>query len=392
MNAIDTAKDFLAKAKDLTGEALRAALNVLPDEVQAAYYAMRKASYFKPENANLEHRKEHFSPSGKYKLVVTPYQTAPGRWGYTQGLVYSVGSDTPIVEIQRDYSSFPFLFVEHPNGHSYLIGGATYQGQTVIELDTGERRDHDSEGKDKGNGFCWTNYTYEPKAQMLVVDGCIWACPYEYRFFDFSDPMNGWPEIKTESYVDADQRPPTFEDGLLKCYQTARPKEDDGEEENPPVAAYTTFRREGLKLITVEEWVSDAEKERRIQREEAERKYKAKIADFKANDPLYLTYSELVKDPALKPDSYESTGVIHEGWSPDYPTTEPRESRWCRRLLYGKNSKGYTVDLDWGMVAGPVKLTIFKDGKTLENKFFPHSVEGMREAFAYTITLARDPA
>ena len=71
MNAIDAARDFLAKATDLTGEALRAALTVLPDEVKTAYYAMRKASYFKPENANPESRKEHLSPSGRYKLVKT---------------------------------------------------------------------------------------------------------------------------------------------------------------------------------------------------------------------------------------------------------------------------------------------------------------------------------
>jgi hypothetical protein len=370
-------------------------------EVLKAYFKAHKDSYFTPEREKVDSRTEHLSPSGRYKLVTSSYETSPGTWSYTGGKVYRVGSDIPIADVQRNYSAFPFLFVEDHAKGDFLVAGENYQGQSVIDLTTGERRDHLSEGTDKGHGFCWGSYTYEPKNQILVVDGCIWACPYEHRFFDFSDPMDGWPEVKTEEGVDYDQRAPTFEDGLLKCYQTTHPKEDedDGEEEDeenkgkplPPIAAYTTFRRDGLRFVTVEKWVSDVEKERRIQWEEGQRKYKERIANFKAHDPLYLTYSELVKDPGLKPEDYESTGVIHEGWSPDYPPTMPRESRWCRRLRYGKAGKGYTVDLDWGMTAGPVKLTIFKDGKSLENKFFPHSVEGMREAFAYTRTLAGEP-
>ena len=30
-----------------------------------------------------------------------------------------------------------------------------------------------------------------PDGHTLAVDGCHWACPYEYRFFDFTDPARG---------------------------------------------------------------------------------------------------------------------------------------------------------------------------------------------------------
>ena len=57
-----------------------------------------------------------------------------------------------------------------------------------------------------------------------------------------------------------------------------------------------------------------------------------------------------------------------------------QEQRWCRRIIQ-KND--YTVDLEWAVKTGPIKLVVFKGGKHLEDKFFPHYVEGMNEAFSY---------
>jgi len=92
---------------------------------------MEKTDFFVPENADVSRRKEYLSPSGKYKLVLTPFKTQEGCWSYTQGLVYE--GDRLITEVQRDYSSFPFAWIDpHVNGGSYLICGENYQGQTVI--------------------------------------------------------------------------------------------------------------------------------------------------------------------------------------------------------------------------------------------------------------------
>ncbi len=395
MKALEEAKAFLVRAKDMTRDALNEAYEALSKEVQDLYDKLQKDEFFDPKNAAPDKRREVLSPSGKYKLVITPYATNPGSWSYTQGLVYRKDDDQLIAEIRRNYSAFPNTWVEgHVNGHDYLIAGEDYQGQTVVELDTGKRRDHLSDGTDKGHGFCWGSHKYEPSMQILVVDGCIWACPYEFRFYDFSDPMSGWPELETKKCIFSDRMEPSFEpDGTIKCYQTEASEEDEDDDEGtipkrpPGIASFVRLKREGLALVEVEEWVSDAEKERRIKRAESERKYNEWTRNFKATDPLYLAYIELVKDPALSPESYESIGQIYEGWSKDYVRPILGERRWCRRIVYAKKSKGYTVDLDWGVEIGPVKLTIFKDGKTLEDKFFEHSVAGMNEAFAYTKAL-----
>jgi hypothetical protein len=86
-----------------------------------------------------------------------------------------------------------------------------------------------------------------------------------------------------------DSMEPTFEaDGSIKCYQ-AEPSaddEDEDEEETVPkrpvgIAPFTRFKREGLKLVEVEAWVSDAEKDRRVKREEYERKNEEWTRNFK---------------------------------------------------------------------------------------------------------------
>ena len=139
---------------------------------------------------------EILSPSGRYKLIVSSIETKPGCWNYTLGKVFAVGSDTPIAEIRRNYSSFPRTWVEgHANGHDYLVGGEDYQGQTVIELDTGKRRDFLPPEAAQGHGFCWAGAVYDVASKLLIIEGCFWACPYEFRFYDFSDPMSGWPQL-----------------------------------------------------------------------------------------------------------------------------------------------------------------------------------------------------
>lgn len=153
-----------------------------------------KADFFKPENAREDKRFERLSSSGKYKLVVTPYQTTSGGWDYTQGCVYD-SDGNQIAEVRRNYGVFPHSFIEnHPNGHDYLLCGENYQGQTVIELDTGKRVDYLPKAADQGFGFCWADYHPSPDGTMIAVEGCFWACPYEVWIVDFSEPLDTpWP-------------------------------------------------------------------------------------------------------------------------------------------------------------------------------------------------------
>jgi hypothetical protein len=350
-----------------------------------AYYRAEKDAVFVPANESTKDRWEKLSSSGQYKLVIASYETKPGCWSYIQGKVFKLGSDAPIAVVNRNYSAFPYTFVEgHPNGHDYLVCGEDYQGQTVIELDTGKRRDFLPEEAEEGFGFCWADSTFDAGSQMLVVCGCHWACPYEFRFFDFSNPMEGWPEIEAEGGVEEDSKYPTIEpDGTIKCYQTERAECDHDDcpdhcKQKPRVDAATkTFRREGMKLVLVEEWVSEQEKKVRADREEGNRKYEQWKEDFKATDPLYLAYIELVKDPALSPEDHSGLGVTYDNWCPHFTG---REKRWCRRIHYKAKS---TIDLEWACETGPIKLVIYRDGKHVEDKWFEHSAAAMAEAFAY---------
>lgn len=125
----------------------------------------------------------HTSPSGKYQVTWSqdPDCTSHG--------VVSCG-DREIATVYRNYYDFPAWWAEcHPNGHDYLITGSDYQGQTVIELDTGRVIDRVPRSASKGLGFCWVDAIPSPSKTMLLVVGCFWACPFEVWLLDFTDPL-----------------------------------------------------------------------------------------------------------------------------------------------------------------------------------------------------------
>lgn len=332
------------------------------------------------------------SPSGKYVLEIQQVATRPGCWNYSKGTV-RVG-DAVVAEVDRNYSAFPYLFVEgHPNGHDYLVCGANYQGQTVIELDTGRRRDFLPEEAGRGHGFCWTVYTWNPEWQVLVVDGCIWACPYEYRIYGFSDPMSGWPQLRTDNEDDlwhADGRlPELFPDGRLTTFELGwndDSEENDSDEEKPrPVVATHTYRRDGDRLLLVESWV-DPEEARR--REEARREREAwELAwnSYKETDPLYRRAKERVAAEWPKADGSVSIGQCYAGWCPHFTGSD---ARVCRGLT---RSPSLVISLEWGRREAPVRLGVWR-GASAENKeeaiWFPHSVEGMDAALDMAKALA----
>jgi len=157
-------------------------------EVIDAYYKAQKVWYCRDETATGESR-EHVSPNGQYKLVVTMHTTGTGTWNYSKGKVY-VG-DRLITEVCRNYAAFPFAWVEKHagTGHDYLVCGEDFQGQTVVNLVTGQRVDSLPRSAAEGFGFCWAGIHPSPDGKTLAVEGCYWACPYEVILVDFTTPM-----------------------------------------------------------------------------------------------------------------------------------------------------------------------------------------------------------
>lgn len=136
------------------------------------------------------------SPSERYRLeVVNVPSEKPGYSDTSVGRVYE--GERLIATVRRNYHSFQFAFVEdHPSGGDYMVCGEDYQGQTVVNLKTGEVKSYVPEAAKHGVGFCWVNAELSPDNSMLLVDGCYWACPYEVWVVDFSDPMTlPWPVL-----------------------------------------------------------------------------------------------------------------------------------------------------------------------------------------------------
>lgn len=158
-------------------------------EEKLKIYRSEKSKYFKDDNIVADSTTTYKSQSGKYELTIIQYKTEEKAWNYSLGKVYLIsGSEKQLIaEIQRNYHSFPYSFVEeHPNGHDYLVCGEDYQGQTIIELDTGKRKDWIP----AMGGYCWKQITPSPSKTLLFVDGCYWACPGDSIIVDFSSPLS----------------------------------------------------------------------------------------------------------------------------------------------------------------------------------------------------------
>jgi hypothetical protein len=186
--------------------------------------------HFVPEKAKPSKARAWVSPSGKYTLIVTPYETSKGCWNYSRGQVYlteeylnatlGVFSDRKgllarlkellydethqpdiklVADVKRNYGAFPCAWIEdHADGHDYLVCGEDYQAVTIVQLDTGIAKTDVDSLSVKGWGWCHTNFYPSPNKHLLAAAGCVWAGPYDIRFYDFRKPMElPWPIIET---------------------------------------------------------------------------------------------------------------------------------------------------------------------------------------------------
>lgn len=175
-------EDYLLarEAKASTAELTKLYEKVDP-KIFEAYKIAKTTHMCLPGTEDSSRTKVFHSPSGKYTLTVYTHPQGGNFWSYTRGVV-SGGCD---VTICRNYSSFPYLFVEgHPDGNDYLVCGRDYQSQTVVNLNTGETKDYATPPN-----FCWAAYTASPSKRTLAVEGCYWGGPYEVIMVDFSQPM-----------------------------------------------------------------------------------------------------------------------------------------------------------------------------------------------------------
>lgn len=423
-------KETFPPSKDQTEEqqeTLEQALKALSNEEQHKYHRMCVEAYFIPENRS-PNSAEFLSPSGNYRIVKTNYGTRPGSWSYTLGEVFQ--GKNLITSVMRNYSSMDHTWIEdHPSGHDLLVTGEDYQGQTVIELDTGRRRDFLPEAAKKGFGFCWTGAVPSPDKTLLIVDGCIWAGPYEYRVYDFSNPIeNGWPELESPIYFNyEDNSSLTVEEDLIvylenerffketgetaselesarhKLYvkeaeaknkgdaeemdKATKAKEDHwlqypDEEEDADKWGLSPIhkvilKRDGLDLITVSEWKSDS----LLKREASYAAYVAKQQEdmrrWRAEDPLYQWFAQ------QEPDAEK----LRKRTSFSYPSGDMRAKGDKNPAYFRVSCQDYvegqkrSATVEWGITEGSLVLDLWQYRKgSIAKHTFERSVSGLQEA------------
>jgi hypothetical protein len=350
-------------------------------------------------DANEVDRQEEVSPSGRFKLVIRSYKTSEGCWNYSRGTVYR-SDGTEVADVTRNYFSFVHLFIEdHPSGHAYLVCGADYQGQTVIDLETGARRDHLPKEAEDGVAFCWASYEFHAPTATLVVQGCHWACPYEYRLYDFTDPIgSGWPELETDQWIDDDALAPELrDDGTVRTFDSHRvftrlgirehhdalddvPDEelDDDNNWTRVTDAIKTFRRDGNRLVLAGEWVSEEERALRERRKRQKEEWEANVAAITAVDPFY---SWVTAQPL--PDGIER----HMSYMFPGPASSDKNTLHFRFYFQDKSQGkhrpvGY---LCWGSESGPVYTSNWTYGKGEQRVDFERSQDGLSAAFGAAV-------
>ncbi len=175
------------------------------------------------------------------------------------GEIYT-SDNNKITEVQRNYSYFPFAWIErHANGHSYLICGENYQGQTIIELDTGKRINYVPDSASQGAGFCWAGAYPSPDGNLVAVYGCYWGASYEVKMYDFSDPLNPpWKELAVDQYADGvkswiDNDSCTLLRSYEKCIPFNKPRCDLTDEEEKEFCKMYDNDNDEDKLIEIED-------------------------------------------------------------------------------------------------------------------------------------------
>lgn len=160
--------------------------NIVKDDVYVKHRE-NELFYFQ-EQYKTEEVEVFYSPDNQYKLLIEHFRCVDGnvRHDYTRGIITSIDNSIKI-EINRNYGHFIYEWVIRGQ-QKYLLCGEDYQGYTIVNLVNQKILNYVPEEWHNGTGFCWAAIHYTPGINVLVVEGCQWACEYEIIFYEFSNP------------------------------------------------------------------------------------------------------------------------------------------------------------------------------------------------------------
>jgi len=406
--------------------------------VEAYLRGRERVESYITEETRVGEEEAQTSPSGRYVLMTTTHMTQAGSWNYTRGRFVRAADDVCVADVKRNYSSFWSTWLEgHVDGHDYAICGEDYQGQTFCQLDTGRVESFLSASSMKGHAFCWATAELMADGKTLLVEGCHWGCPYEFRLFDVADPMKGWPALRLESGEEVSFSSTKallrYSDGLFVWERSESVRKSTGETEDemdtrhtmaywaadkaekmgapeaerlrlraehaqlvdeeldseedpdswePRLLERVTLRRlESGEMRVVEQWKAELLREREEAYAKRERARAMSQQAWLDSDVLYAVL--------------KSTVGLQGGVGFSYPSFHAREVEGDLNPLYiqvrarvfdPSREDSRSATLSWGVVSGLVTLDLWERGKgkgTLRPApSFPRTAEGVLAAWA----------
>lgn len=300
------------------------------------------------------------SPSGRFRLIVRNYRSRPGAWNVSRGVVTRVSDGAVVADLCRNISGFGHTFVQK-DGAEWLIAGRAYTSQTLVNLDTGAEYEPPGDPY-LGEGFCWTDVRLSPDGNTLLVEGCVWACPYEVRFFDFTNPARGWPELTLDGIP-----------ALAESSNVAAPRwRDDGTAEvhladhQKEPHERVVLERRGDRMVVRTHDVSDAERARRAAALRHAADVRAWWKTFHTTDPRYLRLVALVEQHRIPNDTLD--------W-------QPGGRSLCEH--FRRAEPGASADLNWNLDEETLFVQLYgPTGERAERTQFPSTLEGIEAAMA----------
>ncbi len=291
------------------------------------------------------------SPSGRYQLAIHDLERE------SRGVVTRLSDGAVVCDLTRNYGMFHHTFVTK-DGRDFLIAGRSYMSQTIVDLDRGAEYEPPGDQED-GMAFIWVACFLSPDGTTLAVDGCIWACPYELRFFDFTDPAAGWPELRADTLdAPSDARPPAWLD--------ARTIDVHHHDHDQQPHERTRLERRGDEMVVVEHWLSDEEQARRAEAARRSAELDAWWTTFRTSDPMYLRLVELVRSHALPGDTLEGRPGAH------------RIVQYFRRV-----DPKASADLHWDIEPATIGVQLYDAaGNRAQEHRFAGTLEGIEAAIA----------
>lgn len=119
-------------------------------------------------------------------------------WDYADLKVYK--NNKLIATVRKNYHNIEYHYVRQ-NDTDFLITSEDYQAITIVNLDTGVIKTYgDWDDIKKGFGFCPIYFDWDESVDELIIEGCVWAGPYEYMKTYIPDLNN--PDFNTAEFWD----------------------------------------------------------------------------------------------------------------------------------------------------------------------------------------------